>query len=153
MSDTPRTDAAPIHTHEIYVRGCNGIPLNQQWVHVDFARQLERELNESKAQNEESVKLYVECNRRANHAESKCADLHRELDALKSEQMTEEKARDVLGLSIINEINSLNSNDPFIVYYTAQSDPKKAMLDGLYTSLQLHSIAWWMDNKGGNNHE
>lgn len=51
---------------------------------------------------------------------------------LRSSQMTEEKARAVLG-AWAGE-NDLNL--PYTRYYR-------------YTSLQLRAIAWWMDNMGG----
>ena len=75
--------------------------------------------------------------------------LKAELTALRSSQMTEAKAREVLGIAIVNENNSLRADQPFVTYYTNQTDPPKSLLDGFFTSLQLRAIAWWMDNMGG----
>jgi hypothetical protein len=73
--------------------------------------------------------------------------------------MTEAKAREVFG-EIVQENNELRSmgraihhafpiGDKYVMWRFDLYAPKETSLDGIFTSLQLRAIAWWMDNMGG----
>lgn len=64
------------------------------------------------------------------------SELRGDLDILRSEQMTEERAREVLG-------DRVSGGD---IIYTIWGDG--IYLDGSYSPDELEAIAWWMRNKG-----
>lgn len=81
----------------------------------------------------------------------KFEEMEHELNALRSQQMTEEKAREVLG----SVIDKPDYSEAIIgCVYTGRFrrhtiDPKAARLNGVFYAEQLRAIAWWMENMGG----
>jgi hypothetical protein len=70
--------------------------------------------------------------------------LERELTALRSEQMTEAKAREVLG----DWIDGWTLYKEDIINWPLEYYENEVRLSSDFTSLQLRAIAWWMDNMG-----
>ena len=131
MSDTPRTDRMFEAKHAS----------NSVW---DFARQLERELN---ALRESLTLTEIGLSNRENECdgfELMLKHAKAELTALRSSQMDEAKAREVLD-DWIDEDGEL-----LIIEATTASGGKWFLDDCVpYSPDQLRAIAWWMDNKGG----
>jgi hypothetical protein len=68
-----------------------------------------------------------------------------ERDALLAAQMTEEKAREILGVAI-SAGNTLISDAPRLTWMP--NSRNVCLTRGAFTALQLKAIAWWMEHKG-----
>lgn len=138
MSDTPRTDGEILMAQT----GDNMVP-------PDFARQLERELtalrkivaeiataigNGSVVSEQASIEFMQEIPK----------ELALYTNKLRSQQMTEEKAREVLG-DLISDTGIYDLGH----YICWDRGSEYIVIDGPTTALQLRAIAWWMDNMGG----
>jgi len=79
--------------------------------------------------------------------------LERELTALRSQQMTEDKARLVLGAIAVDGIYERNQIDISVPLGedVRWAGSNIAGINGEFTAEELRAIAWWMDNKGGKN--
>lgn len=72
------------------------------------------------------------------------------IDMLEATQMTEEKAREVLGDWITRDgkLHSVYHPDFDYVSFPAAVGPMYVAIEGHLTSEQLKAIAFWMENKG-----
>lgn len=146
MSDTPRTDGEILMAQT----GDNMVP-------PDFARQLERELNQLRKIVSEIATAIGNGSVVSEQASIEfMQEIPKELalytNKLRSQQMTEEKAREVLGdwVKGIEICKDRSFNDPeYAMWRFSMYAPECISVDGLFTSLQLRAIAWWMDAKGG----
>ena len=93
-------------------------------------------------QHKLTLALHRQENLRANRAEVELAEVTAERDALLAAQMTEEKARQVLGGWIVG------GKDILVIEGTRADGT--VCLDGhaVYSADELKAIAWWMENKG-----
>lgn len=73
-----------------------------------------------------------------------------EVDQLLATQMTEERAREILGTdllrAVISDSCSLRGGVPWV--YWSREKPTDIELDGNFSADHLEAMAWWMRNKG-----
>ena len=82
MSDTPRTDEVVTYVQ--------GFAANMRWVHENFARQLERELNEEKRLHLLTLDVLKDTENRRKEQEAEIKDLKNALTLAKSFMLTDE---------------------------------------------------------------
>jgi hypothetical protein len=122
-----------------------------QYVEFGYYRKLERELTAVTAERNALAKELERTRLLVNTRISERDLFLAELNALKATQMTEEKAREVLGVllkgeEIDYESRNKEANWPF--YCNGILIKSAAHLVGIFEPEQLNAIAWWMENKG-----